>query len=235
LAVVQAYYDGIRDFANIKNYRMAIEMSFVEFMKERVLEKETDNSRILYAPNENCFRKRLEQTTTNNLDMPFVNYKLKTFQYDNSFNWNQYVQYEHGIYLEELGQVVKIMPVLLEYEATFWCNRDDELRYATTNTIFKQGASESKIEYNVTINNNQLQLLGKQTFSDTGIDSEYTERDWLEKNKIHSLSLSSEIKTFVFLTDTDISITEQALLEFTSIHTVDDEYAQSEQFIVSQA
>jgi len=233
LATVQAYYNGIRDFNNVKNYRMAIETSLVNMWKETLFPNETNDSRFIYAPNENCFRKRMEQTQTNNLEFPFINYKLKAFQYDNSVNWRTYSTYQNGIYIDEIGQLVKLMPIVMEYEATFWCNRDDELRYASTVNSFIHGTVEQKVEFSLGINNQNLDFFARQQYTDSSIDAEFTERDWLEENKIHSLSLSSELRCFVFLTDLDISITEECILQFTSIHQLDEDYINSETFTIN--
>lgn len=216
---------------NFVNSMYSLDISVEKYLKDLLFPFDHDLSRIVYASNDYSFRERSNKNN-GNLNLPYVNYKLKQggFQFNNDANWRNSRAYTDGVFLDGVGVKAKIIPVIFEYECTFWSNRDDEVKYAGLNVSFDQGTTSNPIDYQVQINNQTVPLLGKLYFDSNEIDGNFTEKDWLEKNQIHSLSMDFNVKTFILKVDNAVSITEKIIFEFTTQHGVDESFTDEERY-----
>ena len=121
--------------------------------------------------------------------------------------------------MDELGQKIRCSPVSLNYEATFWCNRADEVRYAYTEFRFDADSKTTITSY-INIDNQDIPFVGQLGYTGLSFEPLYKEDDWLERNKIHSVTLDFEVITFIMKSNAAISIPEKILFLFNSLHGV---------------
>ena len=182
----------------------------------------------IYASNAYAFRRR-SNDNKGNLNLPFLNYKMKSFNEDNTFkNW-QYNTEHQGIFIPELGIKVGIRPVIFNYECSFWCNREDEAHYAMTKIIF-HGDDPSTVLFYPQFNSEIIKFVGHLTWSgQPAMDPHYTEVDWLSRNNIHSISMDFGIRSFLALGNTNVSIPDEILFKFGNSNNWDIENLTKEQ------
>lgn len=182
--------------------------------------EETSTERIVYADNSYALRRRAElehrKGNNTNLNLPFMNYKLTSYDFGQQDWWNNEA-FSRGIFLDDIGIKVRISPVLLEYEATFWSHRDDEIRYAYTELRF-DADTKTTVNSSIEINSQEVPFVGQLGYTGLAFDPTYTESDWLERNKIHSIALDFEVVTFMMKANAEIAIPETVILEFNTLH-----------------
>jgi|GEM_PF-1567797 len=189
-----------------------------------------DLSRIVYASNEYCFRRRTSMDSEGLLDLPFINYYLKSMSPDtNRFLWknsnNVQILLDNG-YASQLGFGIKVIPIHLEYEATAWFTQDKDLQYATSKLMF-QNTNETILYGELQATNGTI--VKNPAFLTYNFDfkPEYSENEWLESNNITSIGMDFSFDTFIIYPDTNIlttpqppvgalSITEEVILNFFS-------------------
>jgi len=189
----------------------ALDISIEEYFSKMLYY--SDLSRIIYASNEHCFRRRAEMNEDGLLNFPFMNYYLKSITPDVERQWwknTHNVQTLQNLdnYKQKLGFGIKLVPVHLVYEATVWYSQDLDLQYAFSKLLMSNT--------NETILYSNLQTESEHLIKNLGIlyynldfKPEYTENEWLESNNITSASLDFEFDTFAIYPDTDILQTPQ--------------------------
>lgn len=179
-----------------------------------------DLTRIVYSSNEYCFRKRANQSDKsetpvwNNVNLPFFNYYLTGTSDPTSRPWYSHYALINGIYIDELGFNIQINPVKFTYEATIWFSTDYDMKYALI-PLYRDNNTESKIQFDVQVDNQTLSCLGINHYSIT-YNPAYKESDWLEKNKIRSISLDFNIDTFLLQGEHDVSLVREIIFDFLS-------------------
>lgn len=180
---------------------IAIEQNFAEMLFY------SDLSRVVYASNDYCFRKRTEMNENGLLDIPFMNYYLTDVSRDtnrslwkNSSNVQTLANIDN--YMQELGFGIKLVPVRLEYEATIFFSQDKDLQYATSKLMF-QDNNETILKGILTSENGTE--LKNPAFMDYSFSfkPEYNENEWLESNNITSIGIDFGIDTFLIYPDTE--------------------------------
>lgn len=180
-----------------------------------------DLDRIIYSSNAYAMRKRAkhsgEETSSSNLHLPFLNYRTDDYRIDDgNIRWNARA-YTQGAYLPEIQQKIVYAPLIIEYEATFWCHRDDELRYAFNEVHFDSG-NKTVLTPSVDIAGQTIPLTAWLSYDNLQFDPEYDENDWLERNNIHSAALDFQIETLALKTNENITLTEEVVFTFASEH-----------------
>jgi len=206
------YYQS--DFLNKEtffNSVYSLDLSIEEYFAKMLFY--SDASRIVYASNEYCFRRRAEMNEDGLLNFPFMNYYLKSITPDTDRLWkkntnNVQTMLNIDDYKQKLGFGIKVVPIRLEYEATIWYSQDLDLQYATSKILMSNA--------NETILYSTLQTESEYELKNMGVlyynfdfKPEYTENDWLEKNNIISASLDFQFDTFAIYPDTFILQTPQ--------------------------
>lgn len=179
-----------------------------------------DQSRVVYASNEYCFRKRTSMDSEGLLDIPFINYYLKSMSPDTErFLWknstNVQMLLDNG-YASVLGYGIKIVPIHLEYEATAWFSQDKDLQYATSKLLF-QNTNETILYGELTSSNGTI--IKNPAFLSYSFDFKptYNENEWLETNNITSIGMDFSIDTFIIYPDTQVLKTPQPIPNVLSI------------------
>ncbi|HYX08183.1 MAG TPA: hypothetical protein VE912_15740 [Bacteroidales bacterium] len=192
-----------------------------------------DSSRVIYASNEFAMRERARQAqdnvSTSNLNLPFMNYRTDDYRIDGS-NPRWHVRaYTSGAYIPAIKQNIVYAPLIIEYQSTFWCNRDDDLRYAFNELHFDSG-NKTTLVPTVSVAGETVELTAWLSYNNLEFDPEYNETDWLEKNNIHSAVLDFQIETFALKSNENIILTEEVVFDFAAKHgleegtTYDDAY-----------
>jgi len=211
-----------------------MDIAIENYLKEWIFPNETNLSRIEYASNEYTFRQR---TANNNgvLNLPYINYHVKAggITYNNDFNWRNFSAYNTGIFVDELGKNIQLMPISVDYECTFWCTRDDEAKYINSKVIHNLGTTRTPLPFSVMVKTTEIPLFNRLVFDMSEIDGQYTERDWLERNKIHSVTMDFHVMGFALQTTADADdpvLPTSIIYEFTTAHEIDEAYTEAERY-----
>jgi hypothetical protein len=173
-----------------------------------------DLTRVVYSSNDYAFRKRSDDKK-GNLDLPFLNYKLNNFEPGERLRWNL-TAYQTGLYIPELTAKIQYAPITLSYQSSFWVHRWDDLIYAY-DLLIAEFDNKTLIEPVVQIGSEQLKLSALVKF-ELEFNPTYTEQDWLDRNKISSISLDFTVDIFRLRTNFDITLVEDVVFEFASNH-----------------
>lgn len=176
-----------------------------------------DQSRVIYASNAYALRKRANGTDLSNLDLPFMNFRMTTFQEgDQGRLWFNHIANAYGLYVPELERKVRYTPVTINYEATVWYHTWIDTVFAQSELIWDAS--------NETILKPLLDVYGTETpvqmsfFAGLGynlnFNPQYNENDWLTQNKISSIQVDPEFETMVFKDNFNISIPEKVIFNF---------------------
>ena len=216
---------------NYLNVYYAMDIAIENYLKSMIFPQENNLSRIEYASNEYTFRQRT-MNNSGELNMPYINYHVKSggITYNNDFNWRNYTAYQNGIFLDSVGAYIKVMPVSVEYECTFWCNRDDEAKYVNNKVVFDLGSTRNPLTYAMSINTVEVPLFSRLVFDTSELDGQFTERDWLEKNKIHSVAMDFHVMGLALESDFQICLPDSIIFEFTNLHGVSEPYTNAERY-----
>ena len=177
-----------------------------------------DLSRIITASNDYALRKRSNQNKdTSGLNLPFLNYKRTDWEYDRSIGKWSNPGFAEGIFLDDIGKKVKILPVVVDFQSILWFSTEHDIAKAYHLLRFdSDGLTE--LEYILTIDGVDIPMWIWFTYKDAAYDPAYNESDWLEQNKIHTVSLNFTAHFFdievVSDEDANFSITEEVLFEF---------------------
>ena len=190
---MDSYYEG-KPFINIP---YIVDIVMENHFKGVLFPDEADLSRIIYSSNEFAFRKRAKYQVNNNFNLPFLNYRLSG--YDDNIGarptwWNNTAN-AIGVYVKEIEEKLHCSPLKLDYECTFWCNRDEEMRYAF-NELRWDCDNQTLLKGLVQIGGEDIGFPVHLGYNGVKIEPTYAEREWLEYNKIHSIALDFEIVTW---------------------------------------
>jgi hypothetical protein len=193
------------------NYIYSLDIEIEEYFSKMLFY--SDLGKIIYASNEFSFRKRVEQSEDAILNIPFMNYFLKSITPDTNRQWwkntnNVQTMMNLNGYKEKLGFGVKLVPVHLNYEATIWFSQDKDLQYAYSKVLFSN--TNETILYPKLTSESGFVLKNLAIMSyNLDFKPEYTENEWLEMNNITSATLDFEFDTLMVYPDTDILLTPQ--------------------------
>ena len=180
---------------NYVNLFYSLCIALDEYFANRLLNG--DQKRIVYSSTEYALIKRSGQNTWNNANLPFINYKMDEKTFGGKRNWFSMEGYSQGIYSDELRKKIRICPVSISFDATYWTNRDDDYQYAT-DMMLMDAAAETKLAFYLDYKGTLIKNIAIVDFSfDTS--PKFTETDWLEKNNIWAFSLNPSIQTWLTL------------------------------------
>lgn len=195
-----------------------------------------DLTRIIYSPNEFCFKERLRKNKSNsNLNIPFMNYYLTDINQNTSPRslWNN-ANMVQGIlgddYQSKLGYKLKLVPVTMEYEGTVFYNQPYDVLYGQQK-VQKQAANETILSgiYNAPtasgMTTSGVYSLYDPIFTNYSIsyNDQYSQDDWLVENKIFTIGLNIQAITyFIYSEDTKISFSNEVIFNFISTKGIID-------------
>lgn len=172
-----------------------------------------DQTRVLYASNSYALRKRVERSEFNNLNLPFLNFKVTEYNLDNDLqHWNDTANLT-GIYIPELRRKIRYTPVIIEYEAAVWTHKLRDLYFTQTEFLWDD-SNQTIITIPVeTVDGHIINLAGHLE-SSFNFSSDYNENEWLERNKISTSSITFSIRTMMLKDNFNVSIPEEVILNF---------------------
>ena len=191
-----------------------------------------DLTRIVWASTDLMFRKRQEQLSLRKLDnlpkddlgildMPFCSFRITQDGIQPGSQrvwWNPALNVE-GIWFEELGRRLKITPVSINYEACFVCNHDTDLYWAQQNQIRdKSGETILESFVDAIAPDESVHTLKNIIIYNVEphINTQFAERDWLEKNKIQTITFDISCLTWLIAEDDHhrYCITKKVIFDF---------------------
>ncbi len=172
-----------------------------------------DDSRIVYSSTDYALIKRSGKEEWNNANLPFLNYKLSGKSIGGTRNWFSMQIFSQGVFIPELRKKIRIAPISIELDCTYWTSRDDDWQYAV-DTLLINNFGETKFSYDMDFSGTIVKNIAIVEFNlDTS--PRYTEQDWLEKNEISTFSLNPTIQTFLPLdTAEGFCIPKTLLMDF---------------------
>jgi len=191
-----------------------------------------DMERVVWAGTDIMFRKRQEQlaerkagrvpkTDLGVLDMPFCSFRLAQdgIKPGSQRNWWNPSLHAKGMWFEELGRRLRATPATLNYEACFCCSHDSDLYWAQQEQIWCANA-ETVIEsfVDAAAPDGGTRTLKNIVICDVEprANQQFREQDWLEKNKIQTVSLDISCQTWLIAEDSRhrYSVTEKVIFDF---------------------
>lgn len=205
MAITNQFYTDV----NFLNILYSTDISLIQHFADLFFDG--DASRVIYASNAYAFRKRADDNE-GNLNLPFINIHMNNYMPGERLRWNSPV-YSQGIYVPELQQKVRAAPVTLDYEASFWCHTDYDIKYAFSEFVWDTD-NKTILKPSVEVAEETIDFPAHLSYDGLDFNPEYTEQDWLERNKIHSASIDFQIETLALKMNSDISIPERVLFNF---------------------
>lgn len=215
--------------SNYINVIYIIDLTLIDHFKNMLFLG--DQSRIIYASNDYAFRKR-SNNNISNLNLPFMNFRIKSHEPGKRMRWNL-PSNSQGVFIDELNTKVRFSPILLGYEASLWFHRDFDIKYAFNEVVWDSD-NKTILNPHATINSIDLTFAAHLGYTNPSLDPQYNEKDWLDKNNIHSATVDFEIETFALKTNADVTIPTDLLFNFAShVDPIDDNYQEALQFTIN--
>jgi hypothetical protein len=199
------YYDH-ELFVNIHtSAKIAIEY----YLAKTLLKK--DLTRVVYAKDEICFRRRMELLDTEKTDaispsamtlnLPFISF-FQGSNWKEDANRNGAGQMVNGIYCVDAGVFLRSMQVEADYNATCFFGRDDDARVAQQILTWEQNPQSPTWIYNaVTWRQQQLLIPTFVTFESIEYNPDYNETAWLDQSRIIPIQLKLKVHSSQILMD----------------------------------
>ena len=201
---VESFYKN----QNFLNMVYAVDIAIENHLKGLLFLDQSD--RIVYASNAYALRKRSDQNN-GELNLPFLNYWLRNEEPGPRPWWNS-SSYTKGVYISELAAKVRYAPITLTYEVSYWCHRDDELKYAISEINFDSD-NKTLLTPTVEIDSIDFPFTAALSYSGNQYEPTYNENDWLERNNIHTASLDLTLDTMSLKTNYAITIPTEVILK----------------------
>lgn len=199
-----------------------------------------DVSRIVTAKNNYALRARADQNQVNSsLNIPFMNYKRLSWDFDSDINKWQVELFSRGIFIDELENKLKLNPVIFEYEGTLWYAREDDLVHAFR-TMRMDADNLTELDFSIMIDGHEVALNGWLTYSSLDFDPDYDESDWLEQNKIRTIALDFSIQTFDVEpsdnTPLEFALTEKVVFNYIQKYNLPEDFTSNEvvEFLIEE-
>lgn len=190
-----------------------------------------DQSRVIYSSNDYAFRKRSDNNISN-LNLPFMNFRLKNYEVGERIRWNL-PSNSQGVFIDEIDAKMRFSPILLNYEASIWFHRDFDIKYAF-NEIVWDSDNKTLLRPHATVDSVDIDFPAHLGYSGPTLDPQYNEKDWLEKNSIHSATIDFEIQSFALKTNTDVTIPTDLIFNFAShVEPIDENYLEALEFTIN--
>ena len=193
-----------------------------------------DMGRVVWSSTDMMFRRRQEQLAERKqtslpkdnlgiLDMPFCSFRLTQdgIRPNTDRNWWNPALHVRGMWFEELGRRLALTPVTINYEACFCCNHDTDLYWAQQEQVWDKNMEtilESFVD--ATTEDGSIHTLKNIIIYDAEphVNQQFNEKDWMEKNKIQTITLDISCQTWLIAEDKHhrYSITKKVLFDFLS-------------------
>lgn len=207
-----SFYQNVRS-NTYKNLVYALNISLENFLSRKYLERTTD--RVLYSSTDYALVKRSSKEQWNNANLPFINYKVSNKEKGGERNWFSFEAASQGVFIDELQSKINFVPISISYDCTYWTNRFEDYNYIS-DLLLEDDSLETKIEFDLEYNGVIVPFLGIISFA-VDTSPQFEEKDWLEKNNIHAITINPTIQTFLPITRTSsFGIPKTVIHEFYS-------------------
>jgi hypothetical protein len=162
--------------------------------------------RLVYASNDFALRKRSQDllkrqedidSTQTQLDFPFFSYKRTGLEFSDEGRWHNQA-FSPGIYIDELETKVYMDPVSITFEGIVWCSTENDLQWLIQRLRFiADGLTEREMDSMLVYNGIDVPIWAQLNFNSINFEPQFNENDWLENNKIHTISLDFQLDTFL--------------------------------------
>jgi hypothetical protein len=197
MATIPSFYSN----QNFLNVTYAVDIAIENHFTNLLFKGQTGH--IVYASNSYALRKRSDQNN-GELQFPFLNYWLRNFEPGPRPWWNVGA-FTKGVFIEELSAKVRYAPITLSYEVSYWCKRDDELKFAISEINF-DADNVTILVPTISIESINLPLSALLGYSGTSYNPTYNEQDWLDRNSIHTAGLDMSLDTMSIKTNYAITL-----------------------------
>ena len=210
-------------FSNQKNYMintvLSTTLALYDYFEDIIFNVETDpsrRSRIVFAKNEYAFRARLQdlkreeansEFQINTLNMPFMNFGISSISLSDQRLLATHQLATEGVFIEELGKKVRLFPVVIQYEGCFFTTQTSDAQIVLAK-LYKQAAAETLLKPMLYYDKQEVANFANLSYSDITYDGQYSESDWLEQNRIHTVAFSFNIDTYFIDSDPGIDATD---------------------------
>ncbi len=200
------------DTSNLRNSIHASNIAVHNHFANMIFKGESD--RLIYASSEFAFRARTIQQKSQDLNLPFMNYRIASGGIKNSVErkWFNHIANIRGIWVEELGRKIRYTPITLEYDSTIFVKKDIDAM-AVTSGLFWDDSNETQLSPIVLIDEEEVALPGNLGYS-LNPYSDYSESDWLKKNKMIAIQVNMTLETFLIKDNSNICIPTKILFGF---------------------
>lgn len=181
-----------------------------------------DMSRVIYASNDYAFKRRVElnaAANTQGLNLPFQNFKITNVMKGTQRPWFNHEMAIQGYQDYTIGKRIKLIPVTINFESTLFFSTEADAMWLQQKLLW-DASLETKIKPSVDLSllDPLNPLVPKVTTLDMigviGMEPSYnpqfTENDWLEKNKIRTATLDN-LNIQLLMTNDDIRTATYAL------------------------
>jgi hypothetical protein len=193
-----------------------------------------DLSRVVYASDDFAFARRVElnaEAKTQGLNMPFQNFKLVNVTKGSQRPWFNHQLAVDGIPDYTINKKIRMIPMTLNFESTIYVSTEADSQWLQQKLLW-ENSLETKIrpEVDLTVNNatTMIDLIGVVTF-DTNYNPTYSERDWLERNKIRTIALDNlQVQSWVIhdsIRNATYALTKKIILQIYEMSPT-EEFAQ---------
>ena len=165
-----------------------------------------DKTRVIYASNSYAFRARHQVSRgnensdlqPNDLNFPFMNLAISQggISLQNTRLNTSYEAKTTGIYIEELGKKVYLIPMEIRFEGTFFTTQMADAQMVISR-VFRRASTELLLQPSLWYNDTEIKNIAKVSFEDVVLDDIYQESDWLEKNRIHTVGFTLSVSTYL--------------------------------------
>lgn len=213
----KSYYNTKNFLNNYLSSIIAIDNYFQIYMFPN------DPSRIIYATNDFAFRQRLrtqskEDTTSafqvNSLDMPFFNFAITDISSNTDRRLKNNQLEKLGVMDWALKKKIRATPLKIDFEGTFFSSEEIDLQYLFYNLQFDD-AVETTIKPKIQIGEEIYENYAYLAYNSINYNPTYTEKDWLEQNRIRTIGIDFSLSTYLIdIDDSDFWIPKSVLLGF---------------------
>lgn len=200
----------------------SLDLAIDEWVKETF---EFPSDRIIYASNDFTFRERTRNRkdspiTVGSLNLPYLSYYRTGYSECERAWWNNYANL-FGVfdvanenYERQIGSKLNLHPIRIEYEAVAFFSQSKDCEYALSKVEYADSNETILFPMLKTSSGNDLKNIAIMSM-DVEFNPEYNENDWLEQNKIFTISMNWYFDTFMLIgKDSNFSIAKEVILDF---------------------
>lgn len=182
-----------------------------------------DLDRIIYCSSDFAFRKRTRNQTNNNLNLPFMSFKIAPGGITNGGerNWWNMGLNTRGMFIEELQRKIRLQPIEIEYDSKLFVHKESDAQFAMS-LLHWDDSNETLLTPEITIEvDDGTSGTIEHTIKNIGVlrynadfTPDYNESDWLEKNKIRVIDIGMSLETFMILEDFRFGLPTKVIMDF---------------------